>query len=323
MSDSSNSKVKRAILIGVEYSDISGNLYLQGCGNDVFDMREYLVNKLDYKPENICILCDSVHNDASLINKQPTAQNIVEEMLKCIREGVNTEELWIHYSGHGSQKTDTNSDETDGKDEFIIPSDYKTAGVIHDDILRTLISMIKCRTILVFDCCHSGTICDLPYQYDLSNNVFIKTQEHQTEMVNREIFKISGSRDNQTSLAMYSLETSGYRGACTNALLDIFNYNPDLNITFETLIKEMHKWMKEKNSHQRPTLTCSYPEVLDINLRDLLLPYLSTSSPQISQQDHDTAVNSLNEEISNLNQLKELYIKRLKYLYMKIDQLKA
>ena len=56
---------------------------------------------------------------------------------------------------------------------------------------------------------------------------------------------------------------------------------------------------------------------------DLLLPYLSTSSPQISQEDHDTAVNSLNEEISNLNQLKELYIKRLKYLYMKIDQLKA
>ena len=53
-----------------------------------------------------------------LINKQPTAQNTVEEMLKCIREGVNTEELWIQYSGHGSQKIDTNSDETDGKDEL-------------------------------------------------------------------------------------------------------------------------------------------------------------------------------------------------------------
>ena len=37
-------------------------------------------------------------------------------------------------SGHGGQQADRDGDEIDGLDETIFPSDWKTAGVITDDV---------------------------------------------------------------------------------------------------------------------------------------------------------------------------------------------
>lgn len=73
---------------------------------------------------------------------------------------------FFHYSGHGGRLADDNGDEDDGYDETLIPVDYKSAGQIRDDaVFSELVSrMPKGSTMTcLMDCCHSGSILDLPY----------------------------------------------------------------------------------------------------------------------------------------------------------------
>jgi hypothetical protein len=67
----------------------------------------------------------------------------------------------LHYSGHGTQVTDT-ADETDKLDECIVPCDYATAGFITDDEINAICKPLKGVGLAVFDSCRSGTIMDLP-----------------------------------------------------------------------------------------------------------------------------------------------------------------
>jgi uncharacterized protein YbjT (DUF2867 family) len=63
----------------------------------------------------------------------------------------------------------------DGYDETLVPLDYATEGQIRDDdLLKSLVcAMPKGVTMTcLFDCCHSGTVLDLPY-------VFIGDGEHE------------------------------------------------------------------------------------------------------------------------------------------------
>lgn len=53
-------------------------------------------------------------------------------------------------------------------DETLVPLDYQSAGQITDDELHRIIVQPLpegCKLTCVFDCCHSGTILDLPYIY--------------------------------------------------------------------------------------------------------------------------------------------------------------
>ena len=63
----------------------------------------------------------------------------------------------------------------DGYDETLVPLDYASAGQIRDDDLfqKLVCAMPKGVTMTcIFDCCHSGTVLDLPY-------VFIGDGEHE------------------------------------------------------------------------------------------------------------------------------------------------
>lgn len=72
----------------------------------------------------------------------------------------------VYYIGHGTSTKDTSGDEDDGFDECL----FFTDGVIIDDILCDTIMKCKNPTsklILLSDCCHSGTIYDVPDRDDL------------------------------------------------------------------------------------------------------------------------------------------------------------
>ncbi|CAN0121474.1 unnamed protein product [Ectocarpus fasciculatus] len=72
----------------------------------------------------------------------------------------------MHYSGHGGSVKDTSGDEADNMDETLVPVDYKSSGQITDDeILKELVMVLPEGVTLtvVMDCCHSGSILDLPY----------------------------------------------------------------------------------------------------------------------------------------------------------------
>lgn len=63
---------------------------------------------------------------------------------------------------------DDNGDEADGYDETLVPLDFQEAGQIRDDdLLRTLVIPMRKGVFVtcIMDCCHSGTVLDLPYTF--------------------------------------------------------------------------------------------------------------------------------------------------------------
>ena len=111
------------------------------------------------------------------------------------------DELFIHYSGHGTWTYDNNGDEKDGRDELICPVDNT---LIRDDELYTNLvklcppgSKVRC----VFDCCHGGTMLDLPCRWRYGQSVY--TEHNDRFLRHADVLMISGCRDNQTSADAY------------------------------------------------------------------------------------------------------------------------
>ena len=226
--------MKKALLIGINYIHSPDNVKLSGCIDDAQSIKQMLIQYLGYTEENIILLIDTDESN------MPTGMNIYKKLQQIIVDSESIDEFFFHYSGHGSQFTDTNNDEIDGKDEFIIPCDYTKIGVITDDLLRFMINQIKCRTLMLFDCCHSGSIVDLPYQFDLQKDGNIrKNIQSNYNCPNKEIYKISGSRDDQVSLSMFDYIANKYRGACTHSFIDTLTAH-NFDITFEKLLIEMN-----------------------------------------------------------------------------------
>jgi len=151
---------KRAVMIGINYVGQEGEL--AGCHNDVLNMKEYLMDIHEFEEENMTILMDDgVHPD-------PTRDNIMYAYRKIVAESQAGDVVYLHYSGHGGKLRDDGNDEEDGYDETLIPLDYQSAGQIRDDdLLRTLVIPMQEGVFVtsVMDCCHSGTVLDLPYNY--------------------------------------------------------------------------------------------------------------------------------------------------------------
>lgn len=158
----------RALLIGINYVGHSQGV-LNGCVNDALMMRNYLVSK-GYKGDeaNMRLLAD----DQGVSKRKPTGAEIVAGLRWVVDGAQAGDSLFVHYSGHGSQVKDKTGDEVDGMDEVLVPVDYDSSGMITDDTLfQLLISNLPkgVHLVLLFDCCHSGSILDLPFMFSATN----------------------------------------------------------------------------------------------------------------------------------------------------------
>jgi hypothetical protein len=149
---------RRSLYIGINYVGQRGELH--GCHNDVAMMaREF--EKQGMTGEKRILLDDGR-------NEPPTRVNIISA-LSWLVEGCSAGDcLTMHYSGHGGYERDTDSDEQDGQDETIVPVDYQTKGqIIDDDIFKLLVCRVPkgARLTVVMDCCHSGSVLDLPFMF--------------------------------------------------------------------------------------------------------------------------------------------------------------
>ncbi len=239
---------KKAILIGLNYSGTRHSL--KGCHNDIKRMSD-LLSKRGYN--DIKLLYDkNITND----------YNVLEALDELIDS--NKSELFFHYSGHGTQKTDYDGDELDKLDEIL----YTKNGVlISDDQIADKICKLKShqKLIMVFDCCHSGTIVDLPYLY---NSDAILVSDTGKTLTNGKVICISGCQDNQTSADVSSYGFlnffSGKKGqvsygAMSNGLQTVLNKHK--NLTWEVLVLKLRVELKNKYS-QVPQLTTSEKNLL-------------------------------------------------------------
>ncbi|KAG7094584.1 hypothetical protein E1B28_005410 [Marasmius oreades] len=146
---------KRALLIGVQGSEGA----LKGPHRDVAVMKDLLIDNYGYLPKDIVTLVDT--KDAK--QKQPTHDNMIEEMMNLVKDAVAGDRFFFHYAGHATQEQNKDNKEEDGMDECIIPCDGK---LIKDDVLRTiLVDSLppKSHLVAIFDSCHSASLLDLKH----------------------------------------------------------------------------------------------------------------------------------------------------------------
>lgn len=222
--------VKYALLIGINYKNTP--IQLQGCINDINNMRTFLQNSLGYT--RFITLTDDTPS-------KPTRKNILTAFNILIGSLKPGDEAFISYSGHGLLVADFNRDEVSGADSVIVPIDFKTAGFISDDLIRINVAqrVIKgVKMYVVLDACHSGTACDLRYKVDDHSSyttpslptTYIPSEwtRHQKlyEFKNYkdtlgEVYCISGCQDEQTSEDAYIESEQTFNGALTHILLSI------------------------------------------------------------------------------------------------------
>lgn len=243
---------KKALLIGINYYD-TPSASLKGCVNDVVNMRNMLVDAYGYTLENITVLRDDAVDP---INK-PTAANIVRNMISIISKSRSLKEIWIHYSGHGSQIRDTNGDETDRLDEVIVPSDYSRVGLITDDLIYEIVKQSRCPTIMVFDNCNSGSICDLMWNFNSNSSRHISIKKNNNKSIaNPNIYCFSGCRDEQTSADTYSTDSQQSCGAMSSAIMECLRWNKH-NVDIKKLFVDIVSFMLQNGFTQVPQLSSS------------------------------------------------------------------
>ena len=236
---------KFAVIIGINY--IGTTSELNGCINDANHLKTFLLDKCNYLPENILMLTDDGNNT------RPTKQNIINTFNTLINKATNEQfnELWFSYSGHGSYTTDINGDENDKRDEVLCPVDYNTSGMIVDDFIYANLVCKLPKTATLFalmDCCHSGTVFDLPLLYVKSMTTNNSNNKHVASIIS-----ISGCRDDQTSADAYIGST--YEGAMTWSFLNALA-NAKYNIKLVNLVENMRVLLAGKYT-QVPMLAIS------------------------------------------------------------------
>lgn len=147
-----------ALLIGIdEYRDEYVAKYnLRGCVNDVEAMRIFLANQLGVPDDHIRVLT----------NQDATRTAILRAFQEFLIDNpaiATGDQIFFHFSGHGSQMRDPTGVEPDGYNETLVAYDSRTPGVydIPDKTLAVLLDRLAAHKgdhiTVILDCCHSGS----------------------------------------------------------------------------------------------------------------------------------------------------------------------
>ncbi|WP_447972031.1 caspase family protein [Nitrospira sp. Kam-Ns4a] len=126
---------------------------LDGAVNDARAMREILIQRNGFPPENILLL----ENEAA--TRERILGAFQSHLIEPAKPG---DRLVFFYAGHGSRIRNSRSGEADGRDETIVPADFKTGVMdIRDKELARLYTQALNKGVVltaIFDSCHSGSL---------------------------------------------------------------------------------------------------------------------------------------------------------------------
>ena len=161
-SASAEAGTRRALLVGIDSyqpevmpADVRGRKTysdLKGAVADAESMREILVARYGFAPEDIRFLTDA----------EATREQILTEFRTHLIESSGGDDVALfYYAGHGSWVQNSKTDEPDGRDESIVPADsHKGALDIRDKELARLYHKVLDKGALltvILDSCHSGS----------------------------------------------------------------------------------------------------------------------------------------------------------------------
>lgn len=265
--------MKKALLIGINYTGQSAQL--NGCVNDINNIKNILVSNWGYPVSNIKIL----------LNENATDVNMKNEIVNLTKGCAAGDTLFFYYSGHGVDVANTQNADKGEQDDALVPVNYTNNGVIIDDWLYTNLVMKVPNGVSLWgftDCCHSGTMFDLKYNWlcnpTLLNGKAINSTKTYNEIDwsnnfnmyiinNKEtegsVFLFSGCQDSQTSADAFINNQS--QGAFTYCLLTCIKnkLTKPTKQTIGDMLKEIDCLLVMNNYKQRSQL--SVGRTADIN----------------------------------------------------------
>lgn len=175
---------RRALLVGINYAGQSGQL--KGCINDVMNMKKYIMEQQGYLEQNILVLVDNEGH------QHPTREAIIRSLQQLVAQSVSGDSVYFHYSGHGGLLSPEwnifkKNNNTKEYDETLYPVDHEQNGQIRDFSLfnHFVKPMAEGVTVTcVMDCCHSGSVLDLPYTYKPTSAGQIRVQHSMDSLSN-------------------------------------------------------------------------------------------------------------------------------------------
>lgn len=256
--------ITRALFIGINYYGTKGEL--SGCCNDVRHMLKTLMKKGFFLQE-AKILVDE--QGFEFPHELPTRQNIINCMAWLTHNVKPGDVLFLHYSGHGV-KTPSINDEFEKFDQCLAPLDFEENECIRDDdIFELLVAKLPkgVRLTAVFDCCHSGTMLDLPYTLVGSKSLTSETHGKMQRIrgcneSDGDVLMISGCNDEQQSAdvkntAAMGTGSVGAGGAVTQCLTyTLLNKN---SLTYQDMLVCTCEMLRKKKFTQVPQLSSSKP----------------------------------------------------------------
>jgi uncharacterized caspase-like protein len=154
---------RRALVVGIDKYDppalVDGGVRtdprtwasLDGAVNDAESVARLLRERYGFPAANVRLLA----------NEQATRAAILEGLAQLARDSKPGDQVVFYYAGHGSQQTNSLSDEWDKKDETLVPADWHSGGAdLRDKQLAVALNAIldsKAELTAVFDSCHSGS----------------------------------------------------------------------------------------------------------------------------------------------------------------------
>lgn len=246
----------KALVVGINYVDT--RLELQGCINDARNLSEYLVDS-----KNVDSL-DKVRCITDETEVKPTRETIINKYREMLDRAEAGDVLYFTFAGHGTYTLDRSGDEEDGKDEVLVCLDEMD---ISDDELKALtMEHLKegVSIVILFDCCHSGTLMDLKYSY-LSGGDYSKVETNtRSQETKGNVYLISGCRDDQVAADAYI--NRRFQGAMSWAFLRAMKEKKD--ISWKELLLRMRELLKP-NFTQIPQLSSG--REMDIDSRVIML----------------------------------------------------
>ena len=156
-----------ALFVGIDNYRSPNVTDLRGCVNDVTAMAGFVRAKLNLPEAHIRLYTANDRGDEPS-DKLASRANILAGFDWLVNTARANDQVFIHYSGHGSQAPTVDpNNEPDGLDETLVPCDSRMVGSdgqqvydVLDKEIKTYIDLIEASGAFVtifFDCCHSGS----------------------------------------------------------------------------------------------------------------------------------------------------------------------
>ncbi|MCH7728145.1 MAG: caspase family protein [Planctomycetes bacterium] len=279
MNETPSAPRKLALLVGIN-DYLAGDVPdLEGCVNDVYDMKQLLRTKFEFAEEDILILT-SAKDAEQTTDPKPTHAAIVKAFQQHLIEQADKDAIVVfHYSGHGSLMPDKSGDEIDGKDETIVPYDSRTKDVfdISDDELNGLFGKLAEKTkniTFILDSCHSGSATKGARSRNVDEDLreppaafpharSDEKPEVDARFENQNYVLISGCRANESSYEYYDEKNKQERGALTYFFARVIRESRTAEITYRDVMDKVKGLVTAASTAQHPQLEGGRPTDID------------------------------------------------------------